>query len=75
MSGCPVCVKIPEFIGLVAEGKFEDIVDYKALDAFRTFGGIRIEDDVLVTETGSRFIGDKLLPLTVDELEAVVGKE
>ncbi|MBQ2890558.1 MAG: FAD-dependent oxidoreductase, partial [Clostridia bacterium] len=24
MSGCPVCVKIPEFIGLVAEGKFEE---------------------------------------------------
>ncbi|MBR2917071.1 MAG: dihydropyrimidine dehydrogenase, partial [Clostridia bacterium] len=24
MSGCPVCVKIPEFISLVAEGKFEE---------------------------------------------------
>ena len=58
-----------------AEGKFSGIVDYDALDAYRTFGGIRIEDDVQVTETGSRFIGDKLLPLTVDELEAVVGKE
>jgi Xaa-Pro aminopeptidase len=56
-----------------AEGKFTDIVNYDALDSFRNFGGIRIEDDVLVTETGSRFIGDKLLPLTVEELEAVVG--
>jgi Xaa-Pro aminopeptidase len=58
-----------------AEGKFEGIVDYEALNAYRNFGGIRIEDDVLVTETGSRFIGDKLLPLTVEELEAVIGKE
>ena len=56
-----------------AEGKFEGIVNYDALDGFRNFGGIRIEDDVLVTETGSRFIGDKLLPLSVEELEAVVG--
>jgi Xaa-Pro aminopeptidase len=55
------------------EGKFTDIVNYDALDSFRNFGGIRIEDDVLVTETGRRFIGDKLLPLTVEELEAVVG--
>ena len=58
-----------------AEGKFTGIVDYDTLDAYRNFGGIRIEDDVLVTESGSRFIGDKLLPLTVEELEAVIGKE
>ena len=45
------------------------------LDTYRDFGGISIEDDVLVTETGSRFIGDKLMPLTFEELEAVVGKE
>ena len=58
-----------------AEGKFNGIVDFDKLDSFRNFGGIRIEDDVLVTESGSRFIGDKLLPLTVEELEAVIGKE
>ena len=56
-----------------AEGLYKGIVNYDALDAYRDFGGIRIEDDVLVTGTGSRFIGDKLLPLTVEELEAVVG--
>ena len=38
-------------------------------------GGIRIEDDIIVTETGSRMIGgDKRIPITVDELEAVVGR-
>ena len=76
MSDEPGLYFIPALIDKCrAEGKFSGIVDYDALDAYRTFGGIRIEDDVLVTETGSRFIGDKLLPLTVDELEAVVGKE
>ena len=58
-----------------AEGKYKGIVDYEALDAYRDFGGIRIEDDVIVTETGSRMIGgDKRIPITVDELEAVVGR-
>lgn len=76
MSDEPGLYFIPALIDKCrAEGKFSGIVDYDALDAYRTFGGIRIEDDVLVTATGSRFIGDKLLPLTVDELEAVVGKE
>ena len=74
MSDEPGIYFIPALIDKCrAEGKFTDIVNYDALDSFRNFGGIRIEDDVLVTETGSRFIGDKLLPLTVEELEAVVG--
>ena len=49
-------------------------VDYDALEAYRDFGGIRIEDDILVTESGSRIIGDRKIPVTVEELEAVVGK-
>ena len=76
MSDEPGIYFIPALIDKCrAEGKFNGIVDFDKLDAFRNFGGIRIEDDVLVTETGSRFIGDKLLPLTVEELEAVIGKE
>lgn len=57
-----------------AEGKYRGIVDYDALEAYRDFGGIRIEDDILVTETGSRMLGDRPLPVTADELEAVVGQ-
>ena len=58
-----------------AEGKFKGIVNYEALESYRDFGGIRIEDDILVTETGCRMIGDKKLPVTVEELEAVVGRD
>ena len=57
-----------------AEGLYKGIVDYDALEAYRDFGGIRIEDDILVTETGSRMLGDKKIPVTVEELEAVVGR-
>ncbi len=55
------------------EGLYKDFVNYDALDSFRDFGGIRIEDDILVTETGSRMIGNKMIPITVSELEEVVG--
>ena len=57
-----------------AEGLYKGIVDYDALEAYRNFGGIRIEDDILVTEEGSRMLGDRKIPVTVEELEAVVGK-
>ncbi len=57
-----------------AEGKYKGIVNYEALYGYRDFGGIRIEDDLLVTETGNRMLGDRKIPVTVEELEAVVGK-
>ena len=44
------------------------------LESLRNFGGVRIEDDLLVTETGNRMLGDRKIPVTVEELEAVVGK-
>lgn len=56
-----------------AEGRYKGIVNYDALDDYRDFGGIRIEDDLLVTPTGCRMLGDRKIPVTVDELEAFVG--
>ncbi|MBB5019058.1 Xaa-Pro aminopeptidase [Chitinivorax tropicus] len=52
-----------------AEGRFTHLIDYAAFDAFRNFGGIRIEDDVLITDTGSRVLGDPI-PRTIEEVEA-----
>lgn len=58
-----------------AEGKYKGIVNYDLLETFKDFGGIRIEDDVIVGENGGRFIGkEKKIPVTIEELEAVVGK-
>ncbi|MDE5709496.1 MAG: M24 family metallopeptidase, partial [Alistipes sp.] len=75
MSDEPGIYFIPALIDKCrAEGLYRGIVDYEALDAYRDFGGIRIEDDLLVTETGCRMIGDEKIPVTVDELEATVGK-
>lgn len=43
-----------------AEGKHADFIDYEALAAYRDFGGIRLEDDVVITAEGSRTLGEKV---------------
>ena len=75
MSNEPGIYFIPALIDKSkAEGLYKGIVNYDKLDEYRDFGGIRIEDDVVVTTEGGRVIGDKHIPSTVEELEAVVGK-
>jgi len=60
---------IPELMDLRrTEGKYREFIDYDKLDAFRSFGGIRIEEDMLITETGSRLLGRPLVK-TADEIE------
>ncbi|MFO7980433.1 MAG: aminopeptidase P family protein [Candidatus Aminicenantes bacterium] len=58
----------------IKEKKFMNYIDYKKLDKYRDFGGIRIEDDVLVTEKGQRVLG-KPIPKTVKEVEAITATE
>ena len=50
------------------EGKFTDFINYDKVETYKDFGGIRIEDDVLVTETGNRVLG-KPIPKTIEEVE------
>lgn len=44
-------------------------VNYQRLESYYDFGGIRLEDDVLVTEDGARRIGPDRLPITPDDVE------
>ncbi len=50
------------------ENKFTDFINYTEVEKYLGFGGIRLEDDILVTETGNRLIG-KRIPITVAEIE------
>lgn len=50
------------------ERKFRDFIAYDKVERFLDFGGVRIEDNVLVTETGRRVLGPAI-PKTVDEVE------
>jgi len=53
-----------------AEGKFTDYIDYGTLETYLDFGGIRIEENVLVTPDGCRILG-KWRPRTLEEVEGV----
>jgi Xaa-Pro aminopeptidase len=50
------------------EGRYRDFINYEALEKFRGFGGIRIEDNVAVTAKGFRILG-KSIPKEINELE------
>jgi len=53
-----------------AENRFPAFIDYAAVEGWRNFGGIRIEEDFAINETGSRLLG-KPIPKTVDAVEAL----
>ncbi len=62
---------IPELIDMWrAEGKFKDFINYDKVETYKDFGGIRIEDNCLVTATGSRTLGNPI-PKTIAEIEAI----
>ena len=55
-----------------SEGKFMDFINYDKVEGFKDFGGIRIEDDILVTTDGCRVLG-KPIPKSIDDIEAIMG--
>lgn len=64
---------IPELIDMwKQENKFSEYINYDKVEEYRNFGGIRIEDDILVTEDGFRMLGSKPIPKSVEEIEAIV---
>ena len=76
LSNEPGIYFVPDLIDKYkAEGKCKGIVNYDKLEQYRDFGGIRLEDDMIVTETGSKQIGSKQIPITVEDVEAMVGCE
>ncbi|HYF68301.1 MAG TPA: aminopeptidase P family protein [Ohtaekwangia sp.] len=62
---------IPYLIDLwQAEKKLPDFINYNNVEKFRTFGGIRFEDNYFITNKGCKLIGT-YLPRTVEEIEAL----
>jgi Xaa-Pro aminopeptidase len=53
-----------------SEKKFNEYINYQSIDAYIGLGGIRIEDDVLVTKSSNRVLGNPI-PKTVKEIEAL----
>jgi Xaa-Pro aminopeptidase len=67
----PGCYFIPELIEKwKSEGKFTEFINYSKIDAYLSIGGIRIEDNVLITDKGHKLLG-KPIPKTVKEIESI----
>ena len=65
----PGCYFIPELIDKwYKEGINKEFINFDKVNEYRDFGGIRIEDDILITETGSKILG-KPIPKTVEDIE------
>jgi len=65
----PGCYFIPALIDQwKGENKHKQFINYDEVEKYRDFGGVRIEDDVLITDTGSKVLGTPI-PKTVEEVE------
>ena len=52
----------------------QGFVNYSKLESYYDFGGIRLEDDVLVTADVARRLGKERLPISPDDVEAAMAK-
>ena len=56
-----------------ASGHCAEFLNFDMLEKYKDFGGIRIEDDVLITDDGCRFLGEERIPYHPDDIEAFMG--
>ena len=52
-----------------AKGHCSEFLNYPLLETYKDFGGIRIEDDLLITSDGCRFLGAERIPYHISEIE------
>ncbi|MCJ7580239.1 MAG: aminopeptidase P family protein [Candidatus Aminicenantes bacterium] len=62
---------IPELIDMWrAEGKHTEFIDYNKVESYKNFGGLRNEENFVITENGCRLLG-KPIPKTIEDVEAM----
>ena len=57
-----------------AKGLHTDFINYEKLETYKDFGGIRIEDDLLITNDGCRFLGEERIPYHPKDVEEFMSK-
>ncbi len=71
----PGCYFIPALIEQwKQDGTNKDFINFSKLEEYYDFGGIRLEDDILITPTGCRLLGEKRLPITPNDVEAEMNR-
>jgi Xaa-Pro aminopeptidase len=63
---------------LIAKWKSEKInssfINFQKVEEYIDFGGIRLEDDIVITDEGCRRLGKKRIPITQEEVEEEMNK-
>ncbi len=54
------------------KGLHTEFINYDVLETYKDFGGIRLEDDILITKDGCRFLGKERIPYHLDEVEEFI---
>lgn len=57
-----------------ASGHCKEFINFDKLETYKDFGGIRIEDDLLITDDGCRFIGKDRIPYHPKDVEAFMAE-
>ena len=64
---------IPELIAKWRHEKInESFINYEKVNQYMDVSGVRIEDDLLITENGCRLLGKKRIPATVEDIEEIM---
>ncbi len=58
-----------------SQGLHKDFINYELLETYKDFGGIRIEDDILITSDGCRFLGEERIPYHPKDIEAFMAEQ
>lgn len=73
MTDEPGTYFIPHLIDLWrGQGMHKDFINYDEVEKYRNFGGVRLEDDILITPTGCEVIGDQIIPYHIDDVEEFI---
>lgn len=76
MTDEPGIYFIPHLIDLwKSQGMHKNFINYEAIEPFRNFGGVRLEDDILITTTGCQIIGNKVIPYHIDDVEEFIAQK
>lgn len=55
------------------ENKLSEFINYSEVEKYLDFGGIRIEDNILITDNASKVLGQPI-PKTIEEIETACNK-
>ncbi len=75
MTDEPGIYFIPDLIdSWKANGTNKDFLNFDKIEQYKDFGGIRIEDDLLITKDGCRYVGKHIIPYHPKDVEEFIAK-